>query len=432
MDNNKLLVFCLDALCAMDIEYMKEMPNFKWLFEQGSWVSHMHSIYPSVTYPCHCSIITGNYVEKHGISHNEIVKAGVQNAPWYNQRKDVQSRTMMDYAKENGYGTCSLTWPVSGGADYDLNLPMIVPIGYRGPNPRRFFETMATPELLDRYFDRFGHYLVGDDRSLDRFTMSHAMEIIKDYRQPDVMLVKMCDLDSVRHLYGVMNEKVMEQLRKHDEEFGMLLAQVREYGDFERTNVVVLGDHGQTDVDYVLNFNILLKQAGFLAADEDGNLIDFDAYCHSVGMSAWISLKDPSDEAMKRKVHDYLLTVKADPKYGLGHVFTKEEVRERYKLTGPFEFVIEGEAAISFGNVLAGEEAFAQTRAGDYKTAKAGHGGLPYKEQHTTFIARGPNVRQGVVIERADLVDMAPTMAAMLGFEMKDVDGKALTEMIQP
>lgn len=78
--------------------------------------------------------------------------------------------------------------------------------------------------------------------------MGLALEIIKDYRQPDVMLVKMCDL--VRHQYGVMNEHVMDQLRKHDAEFGMLLDQIRKYGDFEQTNFVVLGDHGQTQKPY--------------------------------------------------------------------------------------------------------------------------------------------------------------------------------------
>lgn len=431
MKKHKLLVFCLDALCSMDIEIMKTLPNFKFMFEQGSWVTHMHSIYPSVTYPCHCSIITGNYVEKHGVPHNEIVKAGDQNAPWYNMRSDVKSKTLLDYAKENGYSTCSLTWPVSGGADYDLNMPMIVPIGYRGPNPLQFFEKTATQQLLDRYFDQYGHYLIGANRSLDKYTMSLASDIIKDYEQPDVMLVKMCDLDSVRHAYGVMNDHVLEQLRQHDTEFGVLLDQIKKYGDFDNTNFVVLGDHGQTDIDHVLNFNILLKQAGFLTVDQNNNLVDYDAYCHSVGMSAWISMKDPSDEAMKQKVYDFLLSVKDDPKYGLGHVFTKEEVREQYKLTGPFEFVIEGQSAISFGNTLSGDDEFSNTAIGDYKTAKASHGCLPYKEQNTTFIACGPSVKQGAVMDRATLVDMAPTMAAMLNFTMQDVDGIVMDELLK-
>lgn len=430
MTRNKLFVICLDALCSMDIETMKAMPNFKFMFEQGSWVTHMHPVYPSVTYPCHCSIITGNYVDKHGIPHNEIVEPGVMDAPWYNRRADVKSKTLLDYAKEAGYTTCSLSWPVSGGADYDWNMPMIVPIGYKGPNPRQFFEETATPELLDKYFDKNGHHLVGPDRNLDRYTMSYAQDILQDYGQPDVMLVKMCDLDSIRHQYGVWNEHVYQQLLKHDAEFGILLDLIRRHGDIERTNFVILGDHGQTDIDHVLNVNILLKQAGFIRVDEQDRLIDFDAYCHSAGMSAWISLKDTADEEMKRKVHNFLLTILEDKQYGLGHVFTKEEVRQKYRLTGPFEFVLEGEAAISFGNTLTGDNVFANTAVGDYKTAIASHGGLPHKEQNTTFIACGPDVHGGVILDQASIVDMGPTMASMLGLTMEDVDGKVLSEMI--
>lgn len=430
MNKRKLFVFCLDALCSMDLDYMKSLPNFKFMFDQGSWVTHMHPIYPSVTYPCHCSIITGNYVEKHGIPHNEIVKAGDMAAPWYNMRKDIQSKTLLDYAKSEGYTTCSLSWPVSGGADYDLNMPMIVPIGYKGPNPRQFFEQTATQELLDRYYEKHSHHLIGADRNLDRYTMAYAVDILKDYGQLDVMLVKMCDLDSVRHQYGVWNEPVKEQLIKHDHEFGILIELIKEYGDFDNTNFVILGDHGQTDIDHVLNVNILLKQAGFITVDTNDQLIDYDAYCHSVGMSAWISMKNPSDEAMKQKVHEFLLSIKADSQYGLGHVFTKEEVRELYRLTGPFEFVIEGDMAISFGNTLVGDDVFAETSFGDYKTAKASHGGLPHKEQNTTFIACGPNVRQGVVIDQASIVDMASTMATMLNIKMDDVDGSSLDEML--
>ena len=431
MNKNKLLVFCLDALCSMDIEIMKTLPNFKFMFEKGSWVTQMHSIYPSVTYPCHCSIITGNYVEKHGIAHNEIVKPGDMHAPWYSMRKDIKSKTMLDYAKEAGYTTCSLTWPVSGGADYDLNMPMIVPIGYKGSNPLQFLEGTASQELLDRYYDTYGHYLHEEGvRSLDKYTMSLAADIIRDYNQPDVMIVKMCDLDSVRHAYGVMNDQVIEQLHKHDAEFGVLLEQVKKYGDFDNTNFVVLGDHGQTDIDHVLNFNILLKRAGFLTVDQHDRLVDYDAYCHSVGMSAWISLKDPSDEETKQKVHNFLLSIKEDPKYGLGHVFTKEEVREQYKLTGPFDFVIEGEAAISFGNTLSGDDEFSEAGFGDYKRLKL-HMEVLHKEQQTTFIACGPAVKQGVVLERAHLVDMAPTMAAMLHFSMTDVDGRVMDELLK-
>lgn len=431
MKKQKLLVFCLDALCTMDIEFMKTLPCFGWIIENGSYVKHIEPTYPSLTYPCHTSIITGNYVDKHKISHNEMVTPGRINSPWYNQRSDVKCKTLLDYGKEHGFSTCSISWPVSGGADYDFNMPMIVPYGYIGPNPDQFLVNNATDNLMNDYYWKYGRYLKGVDRSLDLYTMALAPDIIRDYNQPDIMLVKMCDLDSVRHKHGIDNEHVKEQLRKHEYELEVIMESIKRYGDFENTHFVILGDHGQIDIDYVLNFNVLLKQAGFIRVDENEELIDYDAYCHSAALSAWIELANPEDEEMKKKVYDFLIKIKNDGKYDIEYVFTKEEVSEQYHLSGNFEFVIEGRNAISFSNNFKGDQVIGHIETNDYKTSKASHGALPFKNQTTTFIACGPNVKKGVVIERGKMVDEAPTMAAMLGFEMLDIDGQCIKEIIK-
>lgn len=431
MSKEKILVFCLDALCTMDIEYMRTLENFGYILENGSYVKHMEPVYPSLTYPCHVSIVTGNYTDKHGILHNEMVTPGKLNSPWYNQRSDVKCKTLLDYAKEHGYSTCSISWPVSGGADYDYNMPMIVPYGYTGPHPDQFLVNNATDNLMDAYYWKYGRFLMGKDRSLDLYTMALAPDIIRDFGQPDLMLVKMCDLDSVRHEYGIDNEHVKEQLRKHDQELHVLMETIRRYGDFENTNFIILGDHGQSDVDHVLHFNVALKDAGFIRVNENNELVDYDAYCHSAALSAWITLKNPNDEAMRKRVHEFLLSVKEEGKLGIGYVFTKEEAKEKFHLEGaPIDFVIEGDKPITFGNRL-DCDVFGETEVGDYKTSKASHGGLPWKDETTTFIACGPSIAKCIVVERGNMVDEAPTMAAILGFEMPGIDGKSIKEILK-
>ena len=307
---SKLLVFCLDALCTLDLEYMKTLPNFKFMFEKGSMIKHVEPVYPSLTYPCHVSILTGTTAGTHGVPHNEIVDVEDDNAPWYSLRSQIKSRTVMDVFKEAGLKTCSLTWPVSGGANIDYNMPMIVPISYQGDNPLQFYENYSSQEIIDKYWWKYSHYLTGTYRNLDEFTMHLALDIIEDYKQPDVMLVKMCDLDSVKHNHGIDNEEVKKQLRKHDEQFGLLVEAVKRFGDFENTNFVILGDHDQQDIYKNINFNLLLKENGFIKTDENNKLVDWDAYCHSAVMSAWIQLKDPNDEALRQRVYDFLLKVK--------------------------------------------------------------------------------------------------------------------------
>ena len=431
MTRNKLFVFCLDALCTSDLDLMKEMPNFAWIFAKGSEVKHVEPIYPSFTYPCHCTIITGNTVKHHGVPHNAILKVEDANPPWYNQRADVKCPTIFDYAKKAGYLTCSLSWPVSGKADIDLNMPMIVPAGYMGDDPGQFLWGNASEELMEKYFWKYGRYLMGKDRSLDLYTMALAPDIIRDYGQPDVMFVKMCDLDSARHGNGVYSEEAVEQLRKHNYEFGVLLESIRRYGDFEHTNFVILGDHGQQDITMDLNVNILLRDAGFIRCDEQGKLVDYDAYCHSVSMSAWIQLKDPNDKVMREKVYDFLKSLKDDPKYNIGYLYTKEEADELFGLTGPLDFVIEGKEPMAFSSTLEGKDAFEKYLKPGQHRSVASHGHLPWRDETTTFIAVGPNVAENVVIERSSMLNEAPTMAAMLGLQMENIDGHVLEELIR-
>jgi len=434
MEKNKLLVFMIDALCETDVAYMRTLKNFGWILENGALVREMLPVYPSFTYPCHVSIMTGCYPNKHGIPHNEHVKAGVHPVPWYSKRSMVKKKFFAEYAKEHGYSTCLINWPVSEGADVDINLPMCLPPRYRGDNPRMFYEESTSKDVLDRYFWKYGYLLCGCNKvlnsSYDDFTNAVSPDIIRDYGQPDVMFVKMCDLDTVRHKMGVDNDSAKLQLQKHDCELGVLMESIRRYGDFEHTNFIIMGDHGQTDVERVLNFNRVLQEKGLQKLDENGHLESFDAYCHSTGGCGWIELGNPADEELRQRVYQVLLEAKDSGKYGLGYVFTKEEADERFHLTGPFDFIIEGEEPLSFGYDPAAP-LFTKAAPGDYKTAPGTHGGLPWRDHRTTFFACGPAFKKGAVIEQACLVDEAPTMAKILGFEMEDIDGKCLDDILR-
>ncbi|MFR6025541.1 MAG: extracellular solute-binding protein [Christensenellales bacterium] len=164
MSQPKLLVFMIDALCESDITHMRTLKHFGWMLENGALVREMLPVYPSFTYPCHVSIMTGCYPDKHGIPHNEQVKAGVHPVPWYTSRKLVKKKFFAEYAKEHGFSTCLVNWPVSAGADVDINLPMCMPMSYRGDDPRQFFEGVSSPEVLDRYFWKYGYMLAAATR----------------------------------------------------------------------------------------------------------------------------------------------------------------------------------------------------------------------------------------------------------------------------
>ncbi|GHU67073.1 alkaline phosphatase family protein [Clostridia bacterium] len=426
---NKLFVLCVDALCDIDVEYAKTLPNLGRMLAEGSYVRKVKPVYPSFTYPCHVSIMSGVYPDRHGIPHNEMVEPGAVHPPWYRMRSMVKVPYLLDHAKAHGLSTCCLNWPLTAGADFGLNMPMILPMYYEG-DALPYYEGNATQELLDRYFRKHYWALSNPHVSLDLFTMGMALDIVEDYGQPDVMFVKLCDLDSARHEFGVDTPQAKRTLQWHDAQFGSLLDCLKRHGDPEHTNFVALGDHGQSDVKYVMNFNYILRENGLQTLGSDGKLDSWDAYCHSVGLSAWIQLRDPNDTELYDRVYDLLLSLKGDPTFAIDYVFTKTEAERDFHLTGPFDFIIESASPVSFGYTPS-DPLFVETKPGDYKTALATHGGLPTRSHQTTMFASGPSIRRGTVIDTASLVDEAPTMARMLGFDMPDTDGRVLMEMLR-
>lgn len=429
---SKLVVFMIDALCASDIELMKQLPSFNKIISQGSYVASLEPVTPALTYCCHTSILTGTYVDKHGICNNEDQKRGCKPSNvWFGYKKDVKGKTLLDYAREHGLTTCSIFWPVSAGADYTYNWPMIVPYHYTGEHPEDYLGNgNATDNVMEEYFYKYSRFYKNIGDYGDVVTMSLALDILKDHGQPDIMLVKMCDLDSMRHRYGVYSDEAKKQLRKHDLEFEALLEAIQRHGDYEDTNFVIMGDHGQTDIVDVLHINKLFEKAGFIRRNENGQIIDCDCYGHSTALTCCIELKNPEDKQMAKKVRDFLESLKDDKDIQLDYVYDKEEMIKNLHVDGPFDFFIESKRDIAFSERMNVETIWGTTEPGDHKVGAATHGSSASRKETTLFIAAGPKVRKGVVLECRSMVDEAPTMAKMLNFEMKEIDGVSMDEML--
>ena len=81
----------------------------------------------------------------------------------------------------------------------------------------------------------------------------------------------------------------------------------------------------------------------------------------------------------------------------------------------------------SFADVLTDP---AVADAGGHKGTH-GHDPTP-AYMHATFVAAGTGIKPGVKLTTVRNTDIAPTIARLLGLEMKDVDGRVLTEILAP
>ena len=67
----------------------------------------------------------------------------------------------------------------------------------------------------------------------------------------------------------------------------------------------------------------------------------------------------------------------------------------------------------------------------DYRFGRATHGYYPDLGPQPVFFGFGPDIRSGVILERRETVDEAPTYAKILGVEMPGVDGHAIDEILK-
>ena len=102
METKYLIVISFDAVSSEDINKLKKLNNFKYLIDNGSLITNVESVYPTLTYPAHATIMTGRYPKNHGIINNTLNKFSDVNPNWYWYRKYIKATTLYDLAYEKG------------------------------------------------------------------------------------------------------------------------------------------------------------------------------------------------------------------------------------------------------------------------------------------------------------------------------------------
>jgi predicted AlkP superfamily pyrophosphatase or phosphodiesterase len=427
---NKLLVLSIDSLFDEDLPFLNTLPNFGAFLKRASFVQGgMRSIYPTLTYPIHASIITGTYPESHGIFHNEIMDAGNPAPGWYWYHRDLRVETVIDAAKKAGYSTCSVGWPVMGGCPHvDYLVPEIWPkTEAEDPRPLLFrWGSAGVKDIIERHC----HKMRGMHQPYLDFMMTGCATDIFRTRRPDITFMHLAHLDHARHDNGLFGPMVEQAIILTDDFFGRLLEALMDGGNCDETNIAVVSDHGHLPVAQLVNPNVLLAREGLITVDNSGAVRDWKAWCNSAALSCHIIMKDPSNGETRRILEDILYGMRANPDYGVESVFTKEEARREWHLTGNFEYVLEGARDTAFGNACTGP-VLVRPDNSDYKFAVASHGHLPHKGAQPVFMIAGPAIKEHIVIPRQRIIDEAPTFARILGLTLPQAKGRVLEEFLK-
>ena len=433
-----LIVISIDAMVYEDLEYAATQPNFKQILDGASVIERVKTIYPSLTHPVHATLITGAPAGVTGITNNHIFKPASPDkdcSQWYNILSEIKCDTLLHAAKRAGLTTASSTWPVTadGGDVIDYLVPSALNYYFEGyeEHPLDVYRVHgANEEIMDiitAAVEQFGH--VDRHPEYDAFQIYCASELIRRY-QPNLLLIHPGDVDNKRHRGGVFSDLVKESIQRTDGWLGQILDAVRDAGIEAETDIVLLSDHGQINISRVISPNVILVDQGLIKLAEDGSVKEWDAYVHSAGASAHVYLKRPEDPELWNRVYGLLSSMAEEGIYGFEKVYTTAELKEKYGLDGGFSFVLETDGYTSFGEKLQ-RPMVTSHDFNDYRFGKGTHGHEPHKGPQPPFIGKGPSFKEGVIVPEGDILNHAPTLAKVLGVELKDAWGKPVTEILK-
>jgi predicted AlkP superfamily phosphohydrolase/phosphomutase len=434
----RALVISLDGLDARYLnrrdEYGLKIPNLRQLMAEGSAAQGVISIYPSVTYAAHTTLVTGAYPARHGIYGNELIDAPADavRREWYWFARYIRAETLWDSAHKRGLKVGMVSWPVAGGAG-DFNVPEIIKFGGTLSDTLNRIRENSLPKGFIGEVEKRDPSLyarAGKDEQDDMRT--RFAEYILTEKRPDVMFVHLFDLDHFEHEKGPFTPEAFEILEKVDGYVGRLLEAARRAGTLDETAVFIVSDHGFMPVSKQVQPGVLLERAGLLKVreekDEKGQPVTvvtaWRALPFVTNGSCAIILKDKNDKEAQRRVREIFKPLAG--REGSGILEVLEENRLRALGANPrATLMLDAADGYGFGTKYTGEVITPDTQRG-------AHGYLPTRpDYYTSFVAWGAGVGRGKPLGIIRMIDIGPTIARSLGLTLKDADGSALKGLIQ-
>jgi predicted AlkP superfamily pyrophosphatase or phosphodiesterase len=391
-------------------------PILQHMAKNGVHAKAVKGIFPSVTYPSHTTIISGLPPSDHGIYYNSPFEPDGATGKWYWEYESIKTPTLFSLSREAGLTSAAISWPVTVDAPIDYNIPEVWSL-VEGEERLAPMRTNATPEgfleeiemyvtgkITDANFGNDGYF------AREQKFASAASYIYETY-QPDLLAVHLLSVDHFQHTDGREGYMPKRAVSAVDAAIGQILETVERMGQLKNTTFIITGDHGFVDIHSTIAPNVLLKEGGLIREVDN----EWDAKFHTSGAAAFLHLNDINDEESVKKVRLLLSELPEDQKK-LFRVVEKDEL----KSVGADPNAI---------LALAPNEGVSLTSSSNGAFLRKGSGGThgffpEHKNIYTGFIAFGGMASdKKTVIEEMNLIDIAPTIAKILGIKFENIEG---------
>ena len=417
MNTTPLIVISLDALGYCDEEVYKQLPFLKSMIEKGTWIKKVESVYPTLTYPIHSSIVTGRYPIEHGVDNNLLVQAEKKAMDWYWDHSYISGDTILNNAHKKGLKIAAFSWPVSAKADIEFNVPEV------SPNPEGGFidhlKENGSGEYIDELQSVFGPFDSHDSQKQKDEWMANATAYTFEKHQPDITFLHLIDVDHQKHVYGASHFAVKDAIKELDDRLSRMFKKIAKVKNLDEINIMLMSDHSQIDTAYPIRLNKVLADMNLVNVNEDGTVKeDWKAYFLTCGGSTALYTKE-DDPNLVEEIKE--IVEKLDIA-GIDQIFDSEGIKE-LKSSNKAKLRIEAKEGYAFE---ADAREFITSR--DYTvSARGNHGFLPTKEKNFAIgIFAGPAFKEGKIIEKEKIINIAPTIDTIYNLDMKNMSGEVI------
>jgi predicted AlkP superfamily pyrophosphatase or phosphodiesterase len=354
-------------------DYLRDAPNLTRMAAAGARAEALIPVFPSKTFPNHYSIVTGLYVEHHGLAGNRFWDPARRQ--WYAIGDTVAVRDASWYggepiwvtAERQGVRTATFLWPASEAA-----------IG--GVRPSRY------------------KVFVHDDSvpMLARPDSLVAWLALPPCERPHLLLGYIEVVDHTGHASGPDAAETRAAVAEADSAVGRLLDGVRASAVHDSVTVIVVSDHGMATIDSVVD------AAALVAADSTAPR---EQIAEGPVAAMWFD----GDTARARRAYTVLA---ASLRHA--HVYRRDGLPARFRADVPRigDLVLVADDHWAFG---------VPTRP----HTRGNHGYDPMQaDMHALFIAQGAGIRAGVVLPAFENVHIYPLVAHLLRLTPAATDGR--------
>lgn len=383
-----VIVISLDGYPAYALrDPQTPAPTLRRLIREGAWAPEgMTNVNPTVTWPNHTSMVTGVDASRHGVLYNgmPVRKDGtVRIDPWVAKQELVQAPTVYDLVHARGMTTAEVDWvAIQDAPSIDFAFPEVPKPGSAIAQEMNFdVEGFSKTPITYR----------------DEIWTQAAIHIVQKHK-PNLLLFHLLTTDSAQHKYGARSLGAISSLALADRQVERLIAAVRGAGMLESTTLLVVSDHGFHSSKREIRPAALLKERniGRVTVIPEG------------GTAMIYGQVDPD---MFRNIEgiDQVILPDRFSKHGFPQAGGRMA-----------DLVLAAKDGYSFSGSASGPVV-----SDIPPSANTGNHGylLSNPDMRPIFIAWGAGIQPGARVDSVRTVDIAPTIAKLLGIEMRNIQG---------